>query len=81
MRVLQCSFIKLLGRVKALQDLNINKVNRTTDAQLFHSSNHQKRLPYQILGSKTVKNVQIVTNNRDMAERAIRYVVHEGLSE
>ena len=36
-----------------------NKVNRTTEAQIFHSSSHHKRLPDQILGDKTVKNIQI----------------------
>ncbi len=36
-----------------------NKVNRTTEAQHFYSFNHHKWLPYQILVSKTVKNVQI----------------------
>ncbi len=30
-----------------------------TDTGHFHSSNHQKRLPYQILGGKTVGDVQI----------------------
>ena len=37
----------------------INKVNRTTEAQLINSSNHHKWLPYQILGGKTVKNVPV----------------------
>ena len=36
-----------------------NKVNRTTEDQLFYSSNHHKLLHYQIIGGKTVKNVQI----------------------
>ena len=36
-----------------------NKVNRTTVALPFYSSYHHKWLSYQILGSKTVKNVQI----------------------
>ncbi len=36
-----------------------NKVNRTTKANIFHSSSYHKWLPYQILGGKTVKNVQI----------------------
>ncbi len=35
---------------------NKNKVNRTTEVQTFHSSDHHKWLSYQILGSKTVKN-------------------------
>ncbi len=54
----------------------INKVNRTTKAQLFHSSNHHIRHLYQILGGKTES-----TNNRDITERAVRYVVREGVSE
>ena len=37
----------------------IDKLNRTTKAQHFHSSNHHKWLPYQILSGKTVKNVKI----------------------
>ncbi len=38
----------------------INKVNGTTEAQPFHSSNHHKWPPsYQIIGGKNVKNVQI----------------------
>ena len=48
-------------RVIAVQLKTINlldKVNRTTETQHFHSSNHHKWLPYQILGGKTVKNVQ-----------------------
>ena len=53
-----------------------NKVNRTTDAQLCHSSNHLTWFPYQILGGKIVKNVQIdPQNNGDMAETAKRHVV------
>ncbi len=36
-----------------------NKVNRSTEAQLFHFSNHHEGIPYRILGSKTVKNVHI----------------------
>ena len=36
-----------------------NNVNWTTETQLFHSSNYHKCLPYQILGDKTTKNVQI----------------------
>ncbi len=36
-----------------------NKVDRTTEAQVFHSSNHKKWPPYRILGDKTVKNVKI----------------------
>ena len=35
-----------------------NKVNRTTESH-FLSPNHHKWLPYEILGNKTVKNVQI----------------------
>ena len=31
-----------------------NKVNKTTEAQLFYSFNHHKWLPYQILGVKTI---------------------------
>ncbi len=51
-----------------------NKVNRTTEAQLFHSCNHHKQRSYQIPGGKTVKN-------RDMAEKDTRYVVREGMSK
>ena len=32
---------------------------RTTEAKLFHYSNHHKWLSYQIQGGKTVKKVQI----------------------
>ncbi len=39
--------------------LKENKVNRTTEAQLFHSSDHHEWLLYWILGGKSVKNVQI----------------------
>ncbi len=42
------------------------KVNRTTEAQIFHYSNHPKCLPYQILGSKTVKNIQIDPQTTDI---------------
>ncbi len=47
------------GRIVAFFVLVPQDKNRTTEAQLFHSSNHHKWIPYQILGSKTVKNVQI----------------------
>ncbi len=36
-----------------------NKVNRNTEAHLFPTSNHHKLLPYQSVGGKIVKNVQI----------------------
>ena len=35
-----------------------NKVNRTTKAQLFLSSNHHTLFPYHILGDKPAKNDQ-----------------------
>ena len=50
-------------------------------SQLLHSSRHQKWLPFQILGVKAVKKV---TNNRDMAKKAKRYIsegVIEGVSD
>ena len=46
----------------------------TTEARLFHSSNHHKWRPYQILGKE---HPNLPTNNRDRAERAVR----EGVSE
>ena len=45
----------------------------TTEAQRFHSSNHHKWLPYQILGGKTVKNNQSDPQTTDMADKAICY--------
>ncbi len=39
--------------------LDKNKVNRTKEAKLYPASNYHKWLPYQILGGKTVKNVDI----------------------
>ncbi len=62
-----------------------NKVHRTTEDQLtfsqitkpftdtghFHSCNHQKWLPYQILGGKTVKSVQIDPQTTDLFSEAI----------
>ncbi len=58
------------------------KVNSTTEAQRFHSSNTHKWLPYKIKGGKTLRNIQIneSTNKGDMAETANRYNVHEGVS-
>ena len=44
---------------ETIKSLKENKVNRTAEAHPFRSSNHHKWLSYQILGSKTVKNVQI----------------------
>ncbi len=35
------------------------KVERTTEDQLFHSYDYHKLPPYQILGGKTVKTIQI----------------------
>ncbi len=43
-----------------------NKAKNTTKAHLFHSSNHHKWLPYQILGGKTKKNVQIDSQTTDI---------------
>ncbi len=37
----------------------LKKINRATEAQPFHFSNPHKWLPYKILCSKSVKNVQI----------------------
>ena len=58
-----------------------NKVNRTTESQLFNSSYNYKWLLYPILGGKPVRYVQIdpSTNNGDMADRANHYVVYEGV--
>ncbi len=46
----------------------------TTEAQLkfsytghFHSCNHQKWLPYPILGGKTLNNVQIEPQTTEIA--------------
>ena len=57
-----------------LPPVALNLKNRTTVAQPYHSSNHH---------GKTVINVQIhpQTTEDVMAERAIRYVVREGVSE
>ncbi len=52
-------------------------INKTIEAQPFHSSNHQKWLPYQILGGKPVRDVNIDPQLKDMADRVIRYVVRE----
>ena len=41
-------------------------VHRNIKAQPFYSSNHQKWLPYQILGGNTVKNVQIDPQTTDI---------------
>ena len=46
----------------------------TIEAQLFFSSDHQKRLSYPILGDKPVKNVKIDQQTKD---KAIRYVFRE----
>ncbi len=41
-----------------------------TDTGQFHSSNHQKWLPYEIVGGKAVKNVTRSTNNGYMVDKA-----------
>ena len=41
-----------------------NKVNRTTEAKIFHSSNHHKWPPYQILGGKTVGDIEVDPQQR-----------------
>ncbi len=38
--------------------IHLNKVNMTTEGQLFHSYNHLKWLPYKNINGKTIKNVQ-----------------------
>ncbi len=45
-----------------------------TDTSRFNSFNPQKWLPYQILGGKTVENVQIDPQHGGMAEKAKRPV-------
>ena len=60
-------------------DRNKNNVNRTTEAQSFHTASHHKWLPYQILSGKRRPNRS--TNNRHMGERAIRYVARKGVNE
>ena len=42
------------------------------DTGHFHFCNHQKWLPYQILGGKTVKNVQIDPQQRRYDRKAQR---------
>ncbi len=55
-----------------------NKVNRTTEAQLFHITNNHNQLPYQIPGGKICKErPNRSTYSGDMAETANRYVVSE----
>ena len=46
------------------REVKKNKVNRTTEAQPFHSSDHHKWLSYQLLGSKTVKNVKSINKQQ-----------------
>ena len=48
----------------------IQNRNRITEAQPFHSSNHHKWLPRQILGGKTVKNVQISPQTTDILPKS-----------
>ena len=38
----------------------------TTEARLFHSSNHHKWRPYQTLGGKTVRNIHIDSQTTEM---------------
>ena len=61
-----------MTRTKVAQLSKITKnAQPSTDTGHFHSCNHKKWLPYQILGGKIVKNVQIdPLNNGDMAGRA-----------
>ena len=42
------------------------KFKNPDDTRHFHSSNHHKWLPYQILGGKTVNNVQIDQQTMDI---------------
>ena len=42
-----------------LSSKNHLKLETPTDTEIFHSCNHNKWLPYQIVGGETVKNVQI----------------------
>ncbi len=51
-----------------------NKVNQTTEAKL-KNPNHQKWLPYQILGGKLLRMSK--SNNGDMVHRPKHYVICE----
>ncbi len=57
-------------------------VNRTTEAQLFHSSNHHKWLPYRIIGGKAVKNVHIDPQTTEICPKELLVTLSvEGVSE
>ncbi len=43
--------------IAQLSKITYNSKAPGTDTGHFHSCNHQKWLPYQIIGDKTVKNV------------------------
>ncbi len=45
--------------------LQINLIS-DTDTRHFYSCNHQKWIPYQIIGGKTVMNVQIDTQTTEI---------------
>ncbi len=43
---------------------SLKNSRRPIDTGHFHSSNHQKWLPFQLLGGKTLRNVQIDQQQR-----------------
>ena len=47
------------------------KLNRTKEAQLFHSSNQNKWLPYLVLGGRKVNNAQTTDISIDKAKRDV----------
>ncbi len=49
-------------KLSSIKSLKIE--NPTTDTGHIPSTNHQKNIPYQILGDKTVENVQIDPQQR-----------------
>ena len=49
---------------------SLKSLKNLADANHFHSFNHHKWLPYQIIGGKTAKNVQI--NSQTKAETGKR---------
>ena len=59
------------------QHITENKVNSTTEAQLFYSSNHHKWFNSNSNWQNLKEISSLSTNNGDMADRVNRYVVCE----
>ena len=73
-------FVSSIIKIDINKDDNIHRSWATpTVSDHFHSCNPQKRLSYPILGSKSVKNIQIDPQTTDLGLKKVKLDVSESV--